>query len=329
MKNPLAGILLLCWFLLFYLLGLYWFNIRISVSDSFESVMPDFSAFFSDTKNEMEYESISDKTTVPNKSIEVLPKVADSVVLAKVTDTLGADSLYPLLGPESKVDTSSQRILLCGDSMAESLFYPFFNYCKWSNFQFKLLAIRGTASPFWVKTDTLVNTIRKFRPTLVLFSLGANEITVPALMRRKKLYRQIIQQFDSLPYIFITTPVWNGDTIYTQMMQSLVPANQLFISQGIPLPRQRDGAHPDMRGQRIWADTLAKWIVYKSKYPVYFQLKKPLHFKQRFTLQQPVVESVNTLGKDSTQRKPRKRLRLDSTKSNKPKLVPDSLQPKP
>jgi len=329
MKNPLAGILLLCWFLLLYLLGLYWFNIRISVSDSFESVVPDFSAFFSDG-NETKGEDLTNTQTIDAAHpSEIAPKVVDSVVLAKVTDTLGADSLYPLLGPNSKVDTSSQRILLCGDSMAESLFYPFFNYCKWSNFQFKLLAIRGTASPFWVKTDTLVNTIRKFKPTLVLFSLGANEITVPALMRRKKLYKQIIQQFDSLPYIFITTPVWNGDTIYTQMMQSLVPPDQLFISQGIPLPRQRDGAHPDMRGQRIWADTLAKWIVYKSKYPVYFQLKKPVHFKHRFTVQQPVVESVNTVGKDSTQRKPKRRLRLDSTKSKKPKLVPDSLQPKP
>ena len=311
MKNPLAGILLLIWCLLFYLLLLYSYNIRLQVSDTFESQVPDFNAFFSNA----EKPKIATEKTVITSS-QKSPITLDTTHQVKLIDSAGADSLYPLLGPENKVDTSQQRVLLVGDSMAESLFYPFSNFCKWSNFQFKLLAIRGTSSPYWAKTDTLVNTIRRFRPTLVLFTLGANEITVPYLNKRKKLYQQIIHQFDTLPYIYVGTPVWTADTVYTQMMQELVPANQLFISQGMTLSRQRDGAHPNIAGARVWADSIARWMVYHSKYPVYFQLRKPNNFKNRIRIEQPKVSSIYNLGKDTkTRRRPRKILRDSTFKS--------------
>ena len=140
MKNPLAGILLLIWCLLFYLLLLYSYNIRLQVSDTFESQVPDFSAFFLGTKKP---KVAAEKTVIA--SSQKSPITLDTTHQVKLIDSAGADSLYPLLGPENKVDTSQQRVLLVGDSMAESLFYPFSNFCKWSNFQFKLLAIRGTS----------------------------------------------------------------------------------------------------------------------------------------------------------------------------------------
>jgi hypothetical protein len=310
MKNPLAGILILIWCLLFYLLLLYSFNIRLQVSDTFESQVPDFSTFFSNGETATQKPTDLVTTNLPVKPIAA----PDTAIKVTIIDSAGADSLYPLLGPQNKVDTSQQRVLLVGDSMAESLFYPFSNFCRWSNFQFKLLAIRGTSSPFWAKTDTLVNTIRRFKPTLVLFTLGANEITVPYLTKRKRLYQQIIHQFDTLPYIYIGTPVWTADTTYTQMMQELVPADQLFISQGINLSRQRDGAHPNVAGARVWADSIARWMVYHSKYPVYFQLRKPNNFKNRIRIEQPKVSAIQNLGKDTnTKRKPQRKYLKDST----------------
>ena len=315
MKNPLTGILLLLWCLLFYLLLLYSFNIRLLVSDTFESQVPDFSAYFSDASKPNVVIERQTATQVPRAVT-----VPDTTIQVKITDTTGSDTLYPLLGPENKVDTSQQRVLLVGDSMAEALFYPFSNFCKWSNFQFKLLAIRGTSSPYWAKTDTLVNTIKSFKPTLVLFTLGANEILVPYLGKRKRLFQIIVSQFDTLPYIFISTPVWTSDTVYTQMMQELIPPDQLFISQGIALSRQKDGAHPNIPGAKVWADSIARWMVYHSKYPIYFQLRKPSNFRNRIRIEQPKVSAIQNLGKDTVVKRRMRKVFRHSTR----RAIPDT-----
>jgi len=315
MRNPFSGILLVLWFLLLYVIGLYYYDIRLAVGDSYETRVPDLSAFFTDA--------------IAPKEAEVAPfsKIdsPDSVSITNDTVrynfvTLGSDSLYPLLDSSDKVDTSTQRILLIGDSMAEALFYPFFNYCKWSNYHFKLIAIRGTSSPFWANTDTMTRTIKRYKPSLVLFTLGANEIAVPALMSRKRLYTKILRQLDSVPYLWIGTPVWTQDTVYRKLMKQLVPPDLFFDSQGMALQRQKDGAHPTISGSKVWGDSIARWMVYHSRYPVYFQLRKPPSWKKKVHIELPEIaykKATDTANKTDTL--PR------NFKSKKRKLVlPDS-----
>jgi len=259
----LWGSLLACWVCLGYLTALYAFDFRLTITPQFTTSVPDLATFFGAPKAE----PARPRPTPPPPA----PKPAKPLVLR-------GDSLYPALTTDRQVDTTRQRILLMGDSMAEALYFPFINICKWSNFYFKVCAVKGTTSLYWAEKDTLAQAIERFRPTLILFTCGANEITIPRLRVRKRMYEKVLARFDTLPYIWVGTPVWTGDTVYGNMMRELVPADQLFISQGIPMSLQRDGAHPDMAGARVWADSLARWMVYHSRYPVYWQIRRPGHF---------------------------------------------------
>lgn len=264
--RALWGSLLACWACLGYLVALYAFDFRLTITPQFTTSVPDLAGFF----------------TAP-APVAAKPKPASTPPAPKPTQplVLRGDSLYPALTTDRQVDTTRQRILLMGDSMAEALYFPFINLCKWSNFYFKVCAVKGTTSLYWAEKDTLRQAIERFRPTLILFTCGANEITIPRLRVRKRMYEKVLARFDTLPYIWVGTPVWTGDTVYGNMMKELVPADQLFISQGIPMSLQRDGAHPDMAGARVWADSLARWMVYHSRYPVYWQLRRPAHFVAR------------------------------------------------
>lgn len=259
----LWGSLLACWVCLGYLIALYAFDFRLTLTPQFTTSVPDLAPFFGTPK------------AVPAKPRPTPPPPAPKPAKPLV---LRGDSLYPALTTDRQVDTSRQRILLMGDSMAEALYFPFINICKWSNFYFKVCAVKGTTSLYWAEKDTLVQAIERFRPTLILFTCGANEITIPRLRVRKRMYERVLARFDTLPYIWVGTPVWTGDTVYGNMMRELVPQDQLFISQGITMSLQRDGAHPDMAGARVWADSLARWMVYHSRYPVYWQIRRPAHF---------------------------------------------------
>jgi len=274
MQRPLLGILVLVWFLLLYITSLYYFDIHINVGEVYQTRVPDLEAFFSETKPETvtKEQAKVDKVAVKNAAVSK----PDSQLV-----TILKDTLYPFLDSSSKVDTSTQRVLLIGDSMAEALYFAFQKYCNWSHYPFKLVAIRGTSSPFWASNDTLVQSIRKFKPSLILFTLGANEITVPSLMSRKRLYSKIIKRMDSIPYIWVGTPVWTKDTVYRKMIRSIVPEDQFFDSQDIVLERQKDGAHPTFPAWKVWADSIAHWMVYHSKYPVYFQLRQPTNWQKK------------------------------------------------
>jgi hypothetical protein len=260
-----------------YLFWLYGADVHLRITPAYETSVPDLAPFFRASSPQTKAKAAS-------------PKKVQAEPLSPII--LRGDSLYPALATTDAVDTTAQRILLMGDSMGEALYFPFLNICKWSNFYFKVVCIKGTTSLYWAGADTLEHAIRTFKPTLVLFTCGANEITIPRLRVRKKMYQKVISRFDSLPYIWVGTPVWTGDTVYGKMMAELVPKDQLFISQGIPMSLQPDGAHPDRAGARVWADSLARWMVYHSKYPVYWHYRRPAGFRPKIKNGSPFFNAL-------------------------------------
>jgi len=261
---PQLTTLLACVAVLAYVIALYLTDFRITVSPSYQTATPDLSAFIKEGATGKP--SVAAAKPVPYRPAQK-PQAGPTM--------LRHDSLYPALTQEREVDTTRHRILLMGDSMGDALFFGLKDLCAWSGYRLKVVAIKSTTSLFWADTDTLAYAIQQFKPTLVLFTCGANEITIPRLRVRKKMYAQLLQRFSSLPYIWVGTPVWTGDTVYNAMMGELVPQDQFFNSTGLGLRLQPDGAHPNLAGSRTWADTLAKWMVYHSRYPLYWQLKKP------------------------------------------------------
>lgn len=290
MRHPLLGVWVLVWGLLLWVVLAYLLDLRLVTGTGFSTQVPDLTAFIA--KPAAVHATATDNSgniaEIDPSTLELIetggsPDSADTPVepVVRQASRVYADSLYPLADTARPVDTSQQRVLLIGDSMAENLYFSFYDLCKWSNYHFKVVALRGTASPFWAQNDTLKGAIEAFRPTLILFTLGANELLIPKLKTRARYYKAILNQMDSIPYVWVGTPVWTGDTVYRNMMRALVPKGQFFDSQGMELPRQADGAHPTLKASKVWADSIARWMVYRGRYPVYFHLKRPKGYIQK------------------------------------------------
>lgn len=174
----------------------------------------------------------------------------------------------PVEPPRPPVDSSEQSILLAGDSMAECLLYGIRSYAKSSGHKVHCTSWYGSSTVKWAKSDTLETAIRRHKPTLVIFCLGANELTIPNIWNREKYLQAIVKKLEGTKYLWVSPPNWTEDTGLTEMIEKNVPTDQLFISKDLKLDRRRDGAHPTVEASKIWMDSVAHWIVNKSAYPI-------------------------------------------------------------
>ncbi|MCS7074743.1 MAG: SGNH/GDSL hydrolase family protein, partial [Bacteroidia bacterium] len=112
-----------------------------------------------------------------------------------------------------------------------------------------------------------------YKPTLVLFTLGSNELFIPAIKTREKSIQSILRQAQGTKFIWIGPPNWKEDTGINDLILANMDSTTFFLSKNLKLDRAKDGAHPSRIGGIVWADTLCSWIVHKSKYPI--RLEKP------------------------------------------------------
>ncbi len=191
--------------------------------------------------------------------------------LAKQTFFI-VDSLE--LARKNSIDTSAQRILLTGDSMAEGLYLAFRSYADYNNHFLKGRIWYSSLTIQWSKNDSLKSLIEIYKPTIVIFTLGANELFRTDIYEREKDIQDIIAQAGDTPFIWVGPPNWKEDTGINEIIERNMPSNTFFLSKDLEFDRERDGAHPTRMSSRYWADTIATWVMNKSRYKIL--LKKPV-----------------------------------------------------
>ena len=174
----------------------------------------------------------------------------------------------------NSIDTSSQRILLTGDSMAEGLYLAFRSYASYNNHFLKGRIWYSSLTIQWSKTDSLERLIEIYKPTIVIFTLGANELFRTDIYDREKDIQDIIAQAGDTPFIWVGPPNWKDDTGINKIIERNMPPNTFFLSKDLEFERERDGAHPTRESSRVWADTIANWIMNKSRHKIL--LEKPV-----------------------------------------------------
>ena len=295
------------WFSVLYFGALWFFDVRVTalegsdnpfeleqppVAEMFDSVSALPSGAVTKPVSVAEAQKNGAKPSVtPNfsDSGQAGDPAADSLAAKALSGVMPSDSVNPSLGSGSgngtdadlhrhlvqaasnigirKTDSTSQNLLFVGDSMGECLYIPFLNYAKYSKHTIKGSFWYGSCTINWAARDTLRKLIRKYKPSLVVFSLGANELTLPHSRGRERDLNRVLAQMDSTPYLFIGPPNWVKDTGFNRMVMDNVRADQFFYSADLVLDRKKDGAHPTLSASRIWADTVANWIVQRSRYP--------------------------------------------------------------
>ena len=216
-----------------------------------------------------------DLKTSPSPSQE---EAVDTVVPCKNTPPQEEAEAY-------SPDTTSQRILFLGDSMAEGLVRRMADYAEENGHFLSRVVWYNSTTKSWASSDTLQYFIRKYQPTFFMVCMGGNEQFVKDVQVREEYIHKIIGTFGDTPFIWIGVPTWKEDTGLNSLIQQCVGENRFFDSRKLTLKRGSDRVHPTFVAASMWMDSIAVWM--QDKYPIRMQKphkkathKFPLHLLQ-------------------------------------------------
>jgi hypothetical protein len=191
---------------------------------------------------------------------------------------------------QAPMDSSSQRILLIGDSMLEGLGVRLRDYSEHNKHDLKTVIWYSSSTEYFGRSDTLKYFIKQYKPTYIMLVLGANELFVSDIIRKRKPYvRHILKQIDSINFVWVGPPNWKEDTGINDLIVNSVGKGNYFPSKNLTYQRTRDGAHPTRASSAVWMDSIAVWVMRDSNRPIL--LEKPLRKSSRsgnVTLLQPL-----------------------------------------
>lgn len=212
----------------------------------------------------------------PSSLYDNLTAEADSVV-----DSVGRDPLSegrPVFPVEP--DTASQSILIIGDSMLEGINPRLAAYAKENGHRLNSVIWYSSTTEYWGACDTLKVFLRRFKPTFMFISLGANELFVKDIKsKRDKYVKNLLKQIGDIPYVWIGPPNWKEDTGINEMIKANVPEGSFFVSDGMHFDRTSDGAHPTHESAAAWVDSIARWMPAHCGHPI--RMDKPSAAKGR------------------------------------------------
>ncbi|MCU0446116.1 MAG: SGNH/GDSL hydrolase family protein [Microscillaceae bacterium] len=245
--QPLFEVVMICLVTLFTL-AVYSF-IDYEIKFGVELKKSEMKAFFTPPQNQ---------PFIRQKFDLALPKI--------ISRTLKSDEL-------ARVDTSSQTILLTGDSMCEGLMFRFNDYVKYNNHKIKTVIWYGSTTIKWSESDSLKKLIDFYKPSYVFFTTGSNELFIRNIQEREKHIQNIVSQVGSRKFIWIGPPNWAEDTGINDLIVKNVGQDRFFESKNLQFDRASDGAHPTFKSAAVWADTISAWVMQKSRHKI--MLKRP------------------------------------------------------
>lgn len=255
-RRPLLEILLI---LIIILGSLTWYSFSgYPVVFDFELRKPSFDKFFE--------RKLVDSTLLAQNDLD------SNLYIIEGTDTIESGSNSPNRTKDDfadgKRDSSSQYILLTGDSMSEGLMFAFKKYAKFNGHKLKTRIWYSSSTESWSKSDTLAAFIKRYKPTFIIFTLGSNELFKRNIAEREKYIKDIIHEADTtgIPFIWIGPPNWKDDTGINDLIVKNVSKDRFFESKNLKFKRKSDGAHPTKDASAIWADTISTWLTQTSRY---------------------------------------------------------------
>jgi len=190
----------------------------------------------------------------------------------------------------NELDTSSQRILLIGDSMIEYFMLRMKDYTYFNNHNLKTVIWYSSQTKWYGSYDTLSYFIKEYKPSYVFLVLGANELFVGDIIKKRTQYvKNIMSQLDTLKFVWVGPPNWKDDTGINTMIKRNVGKGRYFPSKNLNYKRTKDGAHPTKASAALWMDSVAVWMMNESRYPII--MKKPIERTKKsanLTILQPL-----------------------------------------
>ena len=244
-----VGVGFLLTFCLFFFLGSFNFPL------SFELRKAEIGSFFKQDKKES-------NGHVNSKTKENTKKIVDS------TETAQQHTPVKVAKGETPVDTPEgvERVLLLGDSQLEGLRSPVSAYCDANGHVLVATVIYyGSSTKQWGSSDTLDYYLDLYKPSVVVFAIGLNELFVNDFDQRAVCMRNIIKSFNAhnVRYSWIGPAAWTKDKGIISVMQKEV-GSHFFASHELKMERSADGRHPSKSAAKLWFDQVALSLTEKG-----------------------------------------------------------------
>ncbi|MCQ2252253.1 MAG: hypothetical protein MJZ61_02255 [Bacteroidales bacterium] len=172
------------------------------------------------------------------------------------------------------MDTSAQNILLIGDSMAYSLMFRAKNYCDHNGHTLNVVSWVSATSKTYALCDTMEYFVDLYKPTFIIFVIGANEMFKSNIQERDAYFDMLLPQTHGLPFVVVGPPNWKEDSGINNVMMDRFGPRQFFLSKRLTYTRMKgDLVHPDRASGTMWMDSISTWIMRDSYFPI--RLEKP------------------------------------------------------
>lgn len=206
------------------------------------------------------YSFVDGEVSLFGKSLKKAP-FADMLLKEEAADKVDT----ALLEKEAEVvviptDSSSQTILLIGDSMTFNIALRMAQYAKQNGHTLHAVNWDSSNTKIWAESDTLDYFIRKLDPSIVFISLGSNELYFKNPESRRPFIEAIVEKIGSRPYVWIGPPNWKKDSGINDIIENTVRPKSFFRTDGMELARKRDKIHPTRNATSLWVDSIMRWI---------------------------------------------------------------------
>lgn len=214
--------------------------------------------------------------------IDTVPKSVKNTNAIDTTKNTAATTSEPLqqapshdsLGGPQPMDTTSKTILFIGDSMLERFGPRLAAYAKANGHTLINVIWYSSTTEIWGRGTRLKERIAEFHPDYIFVCLGANELFVRDIQKKRQKYvNNLLAQIGSIPYVWIGPPNWKPDTGINDMLQTSVAPGCFYLSNGEHFDRAKDGAHPTKASAAAWCDRVCRWVMTKSSHPI--RLERP------------------------------------------------------
>ena len=181
---------------------------------------------------------------------------------------------------KAAMDTTAKVILFIGDSMLEGLGPRLAAYAQENGHTLINVIWYSSTTEIWGASTRLKERIAEFHPDYIFVCLGANELFVSDIQRKRQRYLDnMLAQIGDIPYVWIGPPNWKPDTGINDMLQQSCAPGTFFLSNGQHFDRAKDGAHPTHASASAWCDRVCSWVMTQSAHPI--RLNKPKAAKAR------------------------------------------------
>lgn len=243
----IVGISFLCIFVLFFALG------SLDLPLAFEVKKSDVADLYLKPQPKKKKPVTKQQNSIAQKQT-----IGDSTNVKDSTNVI----MKPQRAQGSPVNTPDgvERVLLIGDSQLDGLRNPVSSYCDLNNHVLVSTIIwYGSSTKEWATTDTLEYYLESYKPTVVIFAIGLNELFVRDLEKRSTYVRSIKKTFQDygVRYSWVGPAAWTPDKGIIGVMSREV-GEHFFPSHTIKLDRASDGRHPSKSASKLWFDQVAE-----------------------------------------------------------------------